>query len=86
MAQLSHSLSIFYLKTYQVAPALVSVNEKEELAAQKQFYDKLRLEMGMKRRQKLDFLKKVSLVYNPIIALIFVGIYWFAGLKHAEII
>ena len=42
--------------------------------------------MGSKRAKKLAFLKRVSIVYNPIIALSFVAFYWIVGLKHAELI
>ena len=66
--------------------ALVSVNEKEEMRAQKAFYDKVEAEMGTKRAQKLAFWKRVSLVYTPVFALGFVAVYWFAGLKHANVI
>ena len=66
--------------------ALVSVNEKEELRAQKAFYDKIRSEMGRKRSQRLHFWERVSLVYAPTVALVFVAVYWFEGLKHANVI
>ena len=38
------------------------------------------------KNKKLDFWKKVSLVYNPIIFITFVMVYWLVGLKHAEAI
>ena len=66
--------------------ALVSVNEKEELAAQKQFYDKIEAEMGQKRSQKLNFWQRVNIVYAPIVALGFVIMYWTSGLRHANVI
>ena len=66
--------------------ALVSVNEKEELKAQKAFYAKIESEMGRKRSKKLIFCQKVTLVYTPIFALVFVAIFWIAGLKHANVI
>ena len=62
------------------------MNEKEELRAQKAFYDKIESEMGRKKSQRLHFWQKVSLVYAPAFALVFVAVYWFAGLKHANII
>ena len=38
----------------------------------------------MRKKQKnLAFWQRVSLFYNPIIALTFVFIYWIVGLKHA---
>ena len=66
--------------------ALVSVNEKVELDAQKAFYEKIESEMGRKRSQKLRFWQNVSLVYAPIFALSFMAVYWIAGLRHADII
>ena len=66
--------------------ALVSVNEKEEMRAQKAFYDKIESEMGRKKAGKLNFWQNVSLVYAPIFALVFVTVYWIAGLKHANVI
>ena len=71
----------------QVKPAnLVSVNEKEELEAQREFYKKIEMEMGKKRSKQLERLKKVNLVYLPLMALIFAALFWFVGLKNAEII
>ena len=63
--------------------SLVSVNEEKELKAQKAFYDAIESEMDEKKGRKLAFWKKVSLVYNPLFALIFVAVYWTVGLKHA---
>ena len=65
---------------------LVSVNEKEELEAQKKFYDKIQRDMGEKRTKKLEFWKKMSLVYLPVMAVIFVCLYWFIGLRSAGLI
>ena len=65
---------------------LVSVNEKEELRAQKAFYEKIHKEMGEKKAKKLAFWRKVSLVYLPIIALTFVAVFWVLGLRNAEIL
>ena len=42
-----------------------------------------------KKRQKarrLNFLHRVSLIYNPLMALLFVSVYWITGLNHAGII
>ena len=64
----------------------MSVNEEEELRAQKAFYDKIEQEMGRKLAKKLAFWRKVSLVHMPIFALAFAITYWIAGLKHANII
>ena len=70
-----------------MAPAaLVSINEKEEMQAQKAFYEKIEQEMGKKLAKRLACWQKVSLVYMPVFALILVAVYWFAGLSHAGII
>ena len=74
------------LKVQPAKIALVSVNEMEEMKAQKAFYEKIESEMGRKRAQTLDFWRRVSLVYAPVFALIFVAVYWLAGLKHANVI
>ena len=42
-----------------------------------------RMEKNIKRK---SFCHKISLVYNPIAALTFVGIYWAVGLKNAQIL
>ena len=63
--------------------SLVSVNEEKEMKAQKAFYEAIESEMDQKKARKLDFWKKVSMVYNPLFALIFVAVYWAIGLKHA---
>ena len=65
---------------------LVSVNEKEELRAQKEFYDAVNARMGEKRKRRLEFWRKTSLVYLPAMALIFVCLYWLIGLKSAGVI
>ena len=66
--------------------ALVSVNEKVELEAQKAFYEKLEAEMGRKISKKLKFWQNISLVYAPLFALGSMTVYWIAGLKHADVI
>ena len=47
-----------------------------------------RLEMDSERQKikRLHFLRRVSLIYNPLIALLFVSLYWAIGLHHAGII
>ena len=62
--------------------ALVSINEREEMTAQKEFYEKIRFEMVERKSKKMAFLKKILLTYNPIMTLTFVIIYWVVGLKH----
>ena len=66
--------------------SLVSVNEKEELEAQREFYRKIEMEMGKKRLKKLEILMRVNLVYLPLVALSFAALFWFVGLKNAEIL
>ena len=68
------------------ALALVSVNEKEERKAQQAFYERIEAEMSKKKGRKLAFMKRVALVYNPLVAVIFAAVYWVAGLRHAGII
>ena len=65
---------------------LVSINEREELNAQREFYKKIKEELDAKRTKKLNFWKKVSLIYLPVLALGFVAVYWLVGLRNADII
>ena len=74
------------LKVKSVNDGLISVNEKEELQAQKAFYDKIKSEMGEKRMKRLEFWQRVSLVYLPVMAVLFVALYWLVGLKNAGIL
>ena len=75
------------LISHQVAPAaLISVNEQEEMKAQKAFYDKVEQEMSKKLTKRLKFWQKVSLVYMPVFALAFASVFWLAGLQHAGIL
>ena len=62
---------------------LISTNEAVERRAQKEFYEQAEEQMRKKTMEKLDFWRRVSLVYNPVIAVTFVTIYWIAGLMHA---
>ena len=65
---------------------LVSVNEKVELEAQKEFYKNIEIEMSKKKSKQLERLRRVNLVYLPFMALIFAVIFWFVGLKNADVI
>lgn len=65
---------------------LVSVDEKVELEAQREFYSKIEMEMGHKRVKQLETLKRTNLVYLPFLALTFAAVFWFVGLKNAEMI
>ena len=50
----------------QVKPySLVSINEKEELEAQKQLYMKIEMKMSAARDRKLEKLRKINLIYLP---------------------
>ena len=44
--------------------------------------------MGMeaKRLRKLEKLRRVNLIYLPLMALTFVAIFWIVGLKNAELL
>ena len=44
------------------------------------------LSVKKSRNKKLVFWNKISLVYNPIMFLTFVVVYWVVGLRHAEAI
>ena len=80
-------IMFFSLFSSQVKSAnLVSVDEKVELEAQKEFYKKVELEIGNKRKKKLEKLRSVNLIYLPLMALCFVVIFWYVGLKNAEVI
>ena len=65
---------------------LVSVNEKIELEAQKEFYDKIEKEMGEKTKKQLETLRRINIIYLPFMALSFAVIFWLVGLKNAEMI
>ena len=65
---------------------LVSINEREELKAQKEFYKNVEMEMGLKKARKLEKIRKVNLVYLPLMALSFAAVFWFLGLQNAELI
>ena len=62
------------------------MNEKVELEAQKEFYRKIELEMGKKRSKQLEHMRRVNIIYLPLMAISFVVIFWFVGLKNAEVI
>ena len=65
---------------------LVSVNEKEELEAQRGFYAKIAREMSEKRSRKLKRLERMNLIYLPIICVSFVFVFWVVGLMNAELL
>ena len=85
--ELIHLAMSFSLFSLQVKSAnLVSVDEKVELEAQKEFYKKVELEIGNKRKKKLEKMRRVNLIYLPLMALCFVVVFWYVGLKNAEVI
>ena len=49
-------------------------------------FTKEELSLAKSRNKKVSFWKKISLVYNPIMFLSFVTMYWMVGLRHAEVI
>ena len=74
-------------KNFQVKPAnLVSVDEKVELEAQKEFYNKIEREMGNRTMKQLETLRRINIIYLPFMALSFAVIFWLVGLKNAEMI
>ena len=56
-----------------------TLRQEEEEKATKQS------KSAKKRANKLNFWKKFSLVYNPIIVVTFALLYWMIGLQHAEV-
>ena len=44
------------------------------------------MKMSVERARKLEKLRKINLIYLPMLALIFVGIFWIVGLKNAELL
>ena len=74
-------------KNFQVKPAnLISVDEKVELEAQKEFYKKIEKEMGNKTMKQLERLRRINIFYLPFMALSFAVIFWLVGLRNAEMI
>ena len=65
---------------------LVSVNERVELEAQKEFYEKIEMDMDRGKARRLENIRKVNLIYLPLMALMFAVIFWFVGLRNAEVI
>ena len=64
---------------------LVSRREDVQVAALKNHYEKLKVEKKqMKNTKRLQFCHKFALYYSPIMALVFVTVYWILGLRHAE--
>ena len=65
---------------------MVSINEEEELKAQNKYYANIKAKMKTEKKKRLALMRRVSLVYNPIMAVVFVVVYWVMGLRHADII
>ena len=51
-----------------------------------EFLSRHEMEQRRQKAKRLNFLQRVSLVYNPLIALLFVSVYWITGLNHAGLI
>ena len=80
-------LNILERLNLKVKPAnLVSVNEKVELEAQKEFYKKIEKKMEEKTTKRLETLRRINIIYLPFMALSFAVIFWLVGLKNAEMI
>ena len=45
-----------------------------------------RADVWVEKARKLAVMKRVALVYNPLVALTFAAVYWVADLRHAGII
>ena len=70
----------------QVKPhSLVSINDKEELEAQKQLNKIIEMESA-ERARKLEMLRKINLIFLPVLAFTFVLIFWIVGLRNAELL
>ena len=70
----------------QVKPhSLVSINDKEELEAQKQLNKIIEMESA-ERARKLEMLRKINLIFLPVLAFTFVLIFWIVGLRNAEVL
>ena len=80
----SHSYKVsftYYLPEGNPASRnLVFAIDKEELEAQRQFYDEVEEKMAAKRAKKLESGRRVSLVFLPLLALSFVSFFWVVGL------
>ena len=57
-----------------------------ELEAQKEFYKKIEMKMGLERATKLERIRRINLIYLPLMALAFAAIFWFMGLRNADIL
>ena len=64
----------------------MSVNEKEELAAQRKFYEAIEQKMDEKRARRLELLQRTSLVYIPVICVVFVFLFWVIGFRQAGVL
>ena len=73
-------------KSASFSPAdLVSRREDVQVAALKDHYEKMKVEKKqMKNMKRLQFCHNFAMYYSPIMALVFVAVYWILGLRHAE--
>ena len=69
----AHAISIYF----KVNPEFKENSKK---------YEEMGMEMAAKRIRMLEKLRRINLVYLPLMALIFVAIFWIVGLKNAELL
>ena len=69
----AHAIKIHF----QVNPELKEHSKK---------YEEMGMEMAAKRIRMLEKMRRINLVYLPLMALIFVAIFWIVGLKNAELL
>ena len=62
---------------------LISRNEETQVTALRNHYARLEIEKT-KNKRRLKLCMRFAHVYNPIVALSFVAVYWILGLKVAE--
>ena len=72
------------MKSVPAPNALVSRDESVQHAALDQFYKGKQEEMQEEVEKRLEWWKRFTRVYNPVLAVCFVVGYWLLGLKHAE--
>ena len=78
--------NIWLSSFYSIKVGLAPVNEAEKIRAQIEFSRGVNQRKLIKRKKRLELMKKVSLVYIPCMCLSFAILYWLIGLKQAEII
>ena len=84
--RLEYKSNIWFSSFYSTKVGLAPVNEAEKIHAQTEFSRGVNQRKLIKRKKRLELMKKVSLVYIPCMCLSFAILYWLIGLKQAEII